>query len=68
MCRRWLFFRSHRLGTSAVRAAALTVSSADVVRRVGDADARARAALVPYPQWCTFATVMSTRIWRLNRA
>jgi tryptophan-rich sensory protein len=28
---------------------------------------QAGLALTPYPLWCTFATVMSTDIWRLNR-
>jgi translocator protein len=48
-----------------VGAAALTVSSADLARRAGDA--RVGAALLPYPLWGAFATVLSTHIWRLNR-
>jgi hypothetical protein len=37
-------------------------------RRVGiAADYRRDHAVTPYPLWCTFATVMSTDIWRLNR-
>ena len=63
----WIFFAKHRLGLSAVAAGALAVSSADLVRRAGDADPRLAAALAPYPLWCGFATVMSTDIWRLNR-
>jgi tryptophan-rich sensory protein len=63
----WLFFRYHRLGWSATGAGALTASSADLVRRVGEADGRAGVALLPYPLWCAFATVMSTDIWRRNR-
>jgi tryptophan-rich sensory protein len=63
----WLFFRYHKLGASALGAAVLTASSADLVRRAADADARAGAALSPYPLWCGFATVLSTHIWRLNR-
>ena len=50
---------------AAVGAAALTVSSADLARRA--VDARVGAALLPYPLWCAFATVLSTHIWRLNR-
>jgi benzodiazapine receptor len=61
----WLFFRYRKLGAAAVGAAALTVSSADLARRA--ADARVGAALLPYPLWCAFATVLSTHIWRLNR-
>ena len=63
----WIFFNRHRLGMSAVAAAALTASSADLVRRAADADSKLGAALVPYPLWCGFATVMSAEIWRLNR-
>jgi translocator protein len=63
----WLFFRYHKLGASAVGAALLTVSSADLTRRTAVADPRAALALLPYPIWCAFATVMSGDIWRLNR-
>jgi len=48
MCRRWLFLCFPRPGTSAC-GRPLTVSSADVVRCVGDADPRGGAALAPYP-------------------
>ena len=63
----WLFFRYHKLGASAVGAAALTASSADLVRRAAQADPRAGWALTPYPLWCAFATVLATHVWRLNR-
>lgn len=63
----WLFFGRHKLGASAVAAAALTASSADLARRVAVVNAGAGSALAPYPLWCGFATVMSTDIWRLNR-
>ncbi|EHB58248.1 TspO and MBR like protein [Mycolicibacterium rhodesiae JS60] len=63
----WLFFKLHRLGPSAVVAGALAVSSADLARRAADADPKLGAALTPYPLWCSFATLMSTDIWRLNR-
>jgi translocator protein len=63
----WLFFRYHKLGASALGAAALTASSADLARRAAHADQRAGLALLPYPLWCAFATVLSTHIWRLNR-
>ena len=62
----WLFFRYHNLGASAAGAALLTVSSADLVRRVGQVNPRAGGALTPYPLWCVFATAMSTHIWWLN--
>lgn len=63
----WTFFGQRRLGPASVVAVALAASSADVARRAADADAKLGAALAPYPLWCTFAAVMSTDIWRLNR-
>jgi translocator protein len=63
----WLFFNRHKLGASAVAAAALTASSADLTRRAVDAGAGRGAPLVLYPLWCAFATALSTRIWLLNR-
>jgi benzodiazapine receptor len=63
----WVFFGKRRLGPAVVVAAALAASSADLARRAGAADLKYGAALAPYPAWCTFATVMSADIWRLNR-
>jgi len=63
----WVFFKMNKPGPASVAAAALAVSSADLARRAADADAKYGAALAPYPLWCTFATVMTTDIWRLNR-
>ncbi|OBH53604.1 TspO/MBR family protein [Mycobacterium sp. E2479] len=63
----WLFFGYHKLGASAVGAAALTASSADLVRRTAQATPRGALALSPYPLWCGFATILSAHIWRLNR-
>lgn len=63
----WIFFGKHRLALSAAVAGLLTASSADLVRRAADADPKLGAALAPYPLWCSFATVLSTGIWRLNR-
>jgi len=63
----WLFFRYRRLGASAVGAAVLTASSADLVRRGAQADRRAGRALSPYPLWCAFATALATHVWLLNR-
>lgn len=64
----WLFFKAHKLGPSAVAAGALALSSADLVRRTAAVNSQAGLALAPYPVWCSFATVMSSDIWRLNRA
>ena len=63
----WLLFKLHKLGPAAVVAGALAVSSADLARRSAGADPKYGAALAPYPLWCSFATLMSTDIWRLNR-
>jgi tryptophan-rich sensory protein len=63
----WLFFSRRRLGASAVAAAALTASSADLTRRAVAVRGPAAGALAAYPAWCAFATVLSTRIWQLNR-
>jgi translocator protein len=63
----WVFFRYHKLGAAAVLAGALAASSADLARRTAKVSPASGAALVPYPLWCTFATVMSTDIWRRNR-
>lgn len=64
----WLFFKYHKLGASAVGAAVLAASSADLTRRAAQADPRAGAALLPYPLWSAFATAMSSHIWALNRS
>lgn len=63
----WLFFKYQKLGASAIGAAVLAFSSADLGRRTAAADRRAGVALLPYPLWCAFATVMSGHIWVLNR-
>jgi benzodiazapine receptor len=63
----WLFFKSHKLGASAVTAGVLAASSADLARRTARVNPKAGLALTPYPLWCSFATVMSTDIWRLNK-
>ncbi len=63
----WLFFTRRKLGASAVAAAALTASSADLTRRAVEAQSNKGAPLALYPLWCAFATLLSTRIWLLNR-
>jgi tryptophan-rich sensory protein len=63
----WLFFKYQKLGASAIGAAVLAASSADLGRRTAAADPRAGAALLPYPLWCAFAAVMAGHIWVLNR-
>ena len=63
----WLFFNRGWLGTSAIAAGALTVSSADLTRRAISAQGPKAVPLALYPAWCAFATVLSTHIWKLNR-
>ena len=63
----WLFFSRHWLGASAIAAGALTASSADLTRRAVETNGMRAAPLVLYPLWCAFATLLSTRIWMLNR-
>lgn len=63
----WLFFNRHRLGASAVLAAALTASSADLTRRTIAVRGFRGAPLALYPLWCAFATALSAHIWLLNR-
>ncbi|HET9650346.1 MAG TPA: TspO/MBR family protein [Microlunatus sp.] len=63
----WIFFRFHRLGLAAVFAGVLAGSSIDLVRRTYGAEPKAGLALSPYAAWCSFATVLSTAIWRRNR-
>jgi benzodiazapine receptor len=63
----WLFFNRGMLGTSAVAAGALALSSADLTRRAVAVRGASAAPLALYPAWCAFATVLSTHIWVLNR-
>lgn len=63
----WIFFNRRKLGASAIAAAALTASSADLTRRAVRANGVPACALWPYPAWCAFATTLSSRIWWLNR-
>lgn len=63
----WLFFNQGKLGTSAVAAGALMLSSADLTRRALQVRGAQAAPLALYPLWCAFATVLSTHIWYLNR-
>lgn len=63
----WLFFNQRRLGMSAIAAAALTASSADLTRRSVAVQGAKAAPLAAYPAWCAFATALSTHIWALNR-
>jgi uncharacterized protein YbjT (DUF2867 family)/tryptophan-rich sensory protein len=61
-----LFFRARRPWLGAAGAAALTVSSADLARRVGATGRGKAAGIGAYAAWCAFATVLSTAIARRN--
>jgi tryptophan-rich sensory protein len=63
----WIFFSRRKLGTAALAAGALTVSSADLTRRAARVNGTKAAPLGLYPLWCAFATALSTHIWVLNR-
>ncbi len=63
----WLFFNRRWLGTSAVTAGALAVSSADLTRRSVAARGAKAAPMAAYAAWTAFATALSTHIWVLNR-
>ena len=63
----WLFFTKRWLGTSAVAAGVLAVSSADLTRRAARVRGTRAAPLALYPLWCAFATALSTHIWILNK-
>ncbi|YAL83168.1 tryptophan-rich sensory protein [Dermacoccaceae bacterium W4C1] len=62
----WTFFRGHRPVAATAVAAALTLSSADLVRRVQPTGRRRGLRLAPYPIWCAFATALSAEIARRN--
>ena len=62
----WLFWRSRKPWLAAAEAGVLALSSADLARRTYALNRTAGVALVPYPLWCGFATVLSAAIARLN--
>jgi len=61
-----VFFRARRPWLAAAECAVLTVSSADLVRRVAALDRRTALAIAPYPAWCAFATALTVAIARRN--
>ncbi len=63
----WLFFNRGWLGTSAIAAGVLAVSSADLTRRSMAVRGAKGAPMVAYAAWTSFATALSTHIWALNR-
>ncbi len=60
------FFRSHRLGFATLWAAALAASSVDLARRAKEVSTADAAPFLAYAAWCSFATVLTRSIARLN--
>jgi tryptophan-rich sensory protein len=63
----WLFFNRRRLGTASIAAGALAISSADLTRRSVAVRGAKAAPMAAYAMWTSFATVLATHIWFLNR-
>ncbi|MGV3071116.1 TspO/MBR family protein [Corynebacterium phoceense] len=61
------FFRAKNRPLATGVAAALTLSSADLVRRVAKHSTPRAVALSAYPAWCGFAAALSGAIMRLNK-
>jgi benzodiazapine receptor len=62
----WTFFQGKNPPLATANAAALALSSAGLARRAGRQGRRYGFALSLYAAWCTFATLLSWRIWKLN--
>jgi benzodiazapine receptor len=63
----WFFFNRRWLGTSAIAAGILAISSADLTRRSVAVRGGKAAPMAAYAAWTSFATALSTHIWALNR-
>lgn len=62
----WVFWQLKNLPAATGAAAALALSSADLVRRVGRRRERG-VVLAPYAAWTAFATALTAALWRRNR-
>lgn len=62
----WLYFTGERLRASVPVQVALTVSTADLVRRSARVDRPAAVMLLPYLAWDVAATVLNVQVARLN--
>jgi tryptophan-rich sensory protein len=60
------FFRSHSLQFATVWAGALAASSADLAKRAKAVNGTDAAPFLVYAAWCSFATLLSGTIARLN--
>jgi benzodiazapine receptor len=62
-----LFFKRHDLAVSSLAAASLALTSAAMVKQTAKVDKVAAASAVPLVAWATFATVLTTTIWVMNK-
>ena len=62
-----LFFGRHDLGAAAAGSAAIAATATAYVAAARPVDKPAAATGVPLVAWVTFATVLSTAVWRMNR-
>lgn len=62
----WSFFKAQKIGPSVLVAGALAASSADLARTAAKVSKPAGGLLAPYAAWTTFATVLTSAIWRKN--
>ncbi len=62
-----LFFGRHELGAAAVGSAAIVATAGAYVAAAREVDRPAAATAVPLVAWVTFATVLSTAVWKMNR-
>jgi benzodiazapine receptor len=62
-----LFFGRHDLGAAAIGSAAIAATATAYVAAARPVDKAAAATGVPLVAWVTFATVLSTAVWRMNR-
>ena len=62
-----LFSGRHHLGAAAVGSAAIAATATAYVAAARPVDKTAAATGVPLVAWVTFATVLSTAVWRMNR-
>ena len=62
-----LFFGRHDLGAAAVGSAAIAATATAYVAAARPVDKPAAATGVPLVAWVTFATVLSTAVWKMNR-
>lgn len=63
----YTFFKAKKLGPATVVAGLLAASSSDLAKQAGKHDRKLRWALTPYSVWTSFATALTTEIWKRNR-